>query len=206
MVRRLRSLLVGGSDGNARLTAGAATALSVLLVLEGLTLFAVRQLLLPHIFLGLLLIPPVLLKLASTGWRMLAYYRHAAEYVRRGPPHVLLRALVAPILVVSTIALFASGIAAAAVGHGGLLLGLHKASFVVWGLAFAVHFLAHVLKLPPLLAGDWWHSDKLAGRGAPPVPRCDGTCRRACHRVRRDSAHARVAPAVRTDRRRMTKR
>ena len=112
-VQRLRDLLVGGSDGNARLTAGTAAVLSVLLVLEGLTLFAVRQLLLPHIFLGLLLIPPVLLKLASTSWRMLAYYRRVPEYVRRGPPHALLRILVAPVLVVSTIVLLASGIGAA---------------------------------------------------------------------------------------------
>jgi len=163
-MRRLRELFVGGSDGNARLTAGVGLVLTVLLVLEGLTLFAVRQLLLPHIFLGLLLVPPVLLKLASTGWRMLAYYRRRGEYVHRGPPPALLRILVAPVLVVSTITLLATGIAAAAVGHGGILLGLHKASFVVWGLAFGVHFLAHVLKLPPLLVGDWWRADRLAGR------------------------------------------
>jgi hypothetical protein len=163
-MRRLRELFVGGSDGNARLTAGVGLILTVLLVLEGLTLFAVRQLLLPHIFLGLLLVPPVLLKLASTGWRMLAYYRRRGEYLRRGPPPALLRMLVAPVLVVTTITLLATGIAAAAVGHGGILLGLHKASFVVWGLAFGVHFLAHVLKLPPLLVGDWWRADRLAGR------------------------------------------
>jgi hypothetical protein len=163
-MRRLRVLLVGGSDGNERLTAATAVVLTILLLMEGFTLFAVRQLLLPHIFIGLLLVPPVLLKLASTGWRMMSYYRRAEAYVRKGPPSALLRILVAPVLVVSTVTLLATGIAAAAVGHGGLLLGLHKASFVVWGFSFGVHFLAHVLKLPPLARLDWSRSDRLGGR------------------------------------------
>ena len=162
---RVRNLLAGGSDGNARLTAATAVVLSVLLIAEGLTLLGgVRRLLVPHIFIGLLLIPPIMLKLASTGWRMLAYYRRVDEYVRKGPPQALLRMLVAPVLVASTVVLFATGIAAAWVGHRGLLLGLHKASFVVWGFAFGIHFLAHVLKLPQLVSVDWWQPDRLGGR------------------------------------------
>ena len=128
----------------------------MLLAAEGLTLLAIRQLLLPHVFLGFLLIPPVLLKLASTGWRMTSYYRRADEYVRRGPPAFLLRVLIAPLVVVSTVALFATGIAVVALGQRGLLLGLHKASFIVWFGAMSVHVLAHVLKLPRLVALDWW--------------------------------------------------
>lgn len=155
----------GGSHGNARLTAATAVALTVLLAAEGVTLLGgVRSLLVPHVFIGLVLIPLIGLKLASTGWRMLAYYRRVEEYVRAGPPHALLRVLVAPVLVVSTVVLFASGIAAAWVGHGGLLLGLHKASFVVWGLAFGIHFLAHLPKVPRLAFLDWWRPDALAGR------------------------------------------
>ncbi|HEY0416366.1 MAG TPA: hypothetical protein VGC78_08265 [Gaiellaceae bacterium] len=161
----IRRLLAGGSDGNARLTAAVGVVLTVLLVLEGLTLLGgVRRLLTPHVFIGLLLIPPILLKLASTGWRMASYYRRVDEYVRRGPPQALLRMLVAPVLVVSTVVLFASGIAAAWLGDGGILLGLHKASFVVWGVAFGIHFLAHALKLPRLVALDWWRRDTLGGR------------------------------------------
>jgi hypothetical protein len=158
-------LFAGGSDGNARLTAAAAVVLSALLIAEGLTLLGgVGQLLVPHVFIGLLLIPPILLKLASTGWRMVSYYRRVEEYVLKGPPHVVLRVLVAPVLVLSTVVLIASGIAATWVGHGGLLLGVHKASFVVWGIAFGIHFLAHVLKLPQLVAIDWWRPDRLGGR------------------------------------------
>ncbi|HZQ82350.1 MAG TPA: hypothetical protein VFB25_10300 [Gaiellaceae bacterium] len=162
---RIRALLTGGSDGNARLTAATAVVLLVLLAAEGLTLLGgVGRFLTPHIFIGLLLIPPIGLKLASTGWRMVAYYRRAEEYVRKGPPHIVLRALVAPVLVVATIVMFASGIAAAIVGHGGLLLGLHKVSFIVWGVAFALHVLAHALKLWPLAVRDWWRGDLLGGR------------------------------------------
>jgi hypothetical protein len=164
-VSRLRTLFAGGSDGNERLTAATAVVLSVLLAAEGVTLLGgVGRLLVPHVFLGLVLVPPILLKVGSTGWRMVSYYRRVEEYVRRGPPRAVLRFLVAPVLLASTVVLFASGIAAAWVGHGGLLLGLHKASFVVWGIAFALHFLAHVLRLPRLVAFDWWRPDALGGR------------------------------------------
>jgi len=162
---KLRKLLAGGSDGNERLTAATAVVLSVLLAAEGLTLLGgVRQLLVPHVFIGLLLIPPILLKLASTGWRMLSYYRRVEQYLVKGPPKTVLRILVAPVLVASTVVLFASGIAAVWTGQRGLLLGLHKASFIVWGVAFGMHFLAHMLKVPRLVAFDWWRADTLGGR------------------------------------------
>jgi hypothetical protein len=161
---RLRRLLRGGSEGNERLTAATAVVLLVLLAAEGLTLLGVKQLLLPHVFLGFLLIPLVLLKLASTGWRMTAYYRRVDDYVRRGPPAALLRVLVGPLVVVSTISLFATGVAVVALGRRGPLLGLHKASFIVWVGAMSVHVLAHVLKLPRLVALDWWRGDSASGR------------------------------------------
>jgi hypothetical protein len=164
MTERLRWLFRGGSDGNERLTAATAVVLLVLLAAEGLTLLAVQQLLLPHVFLGFLLIPPVLLKLGTTGWRMTRYYQRSEEYVRRGPPALLLRVLIGPLVVVSTIALFATGVAVVALGQRGLLLGLHKASFIVWAAAMTVHVLAHVLKLPRLIAVDWWRGDGTSGR------------------------------------------
>jgi hypothetical protein len=105
----------------------------------------------------------VLLKLASTGWRMTRYYQRSAEYVRRGPPAMLLRLVVAPVLVLSTISLFATGIAAAALGQRGLLLGLHKLSFIVWVGAMSIHVLTRVQKLPRLIAVDWWRRDRVGG-------------------------------------------
>jgi len=148
-----------GVDANERLTASNALVLLVLLALEGATLVAVRQLLVPHVFLGFLLIPPVALKLGSTGWRLLRYYRGSEPYVRRGPPHPFLRFVVAPLVVVSTISLFGSGAAVVATGGHGLLLGLHKASFIVWVGSMSVHVLWHVWKLPRLAL------DRLPGRG-----------------------------------------
>jgi hypothetical protein len=160
----MRGLFAGGSDGNERLTAATAVVLLVVLALEGLTLLGVRQYLRPHIFLGLLLIPLVLLKLGSTGWRMTRYYRRSAEYVRRGPPAMLIRLIVAPVLILSTISMIATGIAAAALDQRGLMLTLHKLSFFVWLGAMSIHVLTRGLKVPRLVAADWWHRDALGGR------------------------------------------
>ena len=64
----------------------------------------------------------------------------------------MLRAVVAPVLMLSTLVLFATGTALLVLGQTeGTLVGLHKASFIVWFGAAAVHVLAHVLKLPRLL-------------------------------------------------------
>ena len=149
-------MLRGGIAGNERLTGTSALLLLVLLAAEGATVPFVRQQLTLHIFLGLLLIPPVLLKLASTGWRFARYYLRDAEYVRRGPPHAFLRLLVAPLTVASTAALFGTGVALV-IAHPqrGLIVGLHKASFVVWFGAMGVHVLAHILKVPRLAHADY---------------------------------------------------
>jgi len=151
-VRRLGSLLRGGSDGNEQLTAVVATLLLVLLAVEGATLLDLRSLMSVHAFVGVLLVPVVALKLASTGWRVVRYYLRGEEYIRRGPPHVLLRALVAPVVVVSTVVLFGTGILLLARDEThGLLVGLHKASFVVWLPAAALHVLTRLAKLRPSL-------------------------------------------------------
>jgi len=105
-----------------------------------------------HAFVGMLLIPVVALKLASTGWRMLRYYLRGEEYVRRGPPHVAVRMLVAPVIVVSTVVLLASGVALLAIDQThGPILGLHKASFFVWLGATSLHVLTRIARLPRAL-------------------------------------------------------
>ena len=60
--------------------------LLVLLGIETLTTLALHSYLPEHIFLGLLLIPPVALKLASTGWRFVRYYTNSRPYRLEGPP------------------------------------------------------------------------------------------------------------------------
>jgi hypothetical protein len=116
-----------------------------LLAAEGATLLNVRRLLTVHAFIGMFLVPVVALKLVSTGWRMMSYYRGTQEYVLRGPPHVAIRLLVAPALVASTVVLFGTGVALLALDQThGTLVGLHKASFVVWAGAFGLHLLTRV--------------------------------------------------------------
>jgi hypothetical protein len=66
-----------GPPGNERLTASLGLVLLVLLGIETLTTLALHSYLPVHIFLGLLLIPLVALKLASTGWRFLRYYANS---------------------------------------------------------------------------------------------------------------------------------
>jgi hypothetical protein len=147
-VRRLARRLGGGSDGNEQLTAVVATLLTVLLVVEGATLLSLSSLLTVHAFVGVLLVPVVAAKLASTGWRALRYYLGAEEYVGRGPPHVALRVLVAPVLVASTACLLGTGLALLALDRTeGPLVGLHKASFVVWLGATGVHVLTRLAPL-----------------------------------------------------------
>lgn len=149
---RIKRLFMGGSAGNEQLTAVIAAVLLLLLAIEGATLLRLTSLLTVHAFVGMLLIPVLGLKLASTGWRFLRYYRNGEEYVRRGPPHLALRAVVAPVIVVSTLVVFGTGVALLVLGQThGTVVGLHKASFLVWVGATGLHVLAHVSKLPRLL-------------------------------------------------------
>jgi hypothetical protein len=141
----------GGATGNGRLTSLTGLVLLVLLAVEGATIPVIGQLLSVHVFVGMLLLGPVALKLAATGYRFARYYTGGAEYLREGPPAPLMRVLVAPVLVLSTLTLFGSGVALVALPHRGLVVGLHKASFIVWLGAAAVHVLAHASKLPRLL-------------------------------------------------------
>ena len=149
---RVRRMLAGGSAGNEHLTAVLGAVLLLLLAVEGATLLRIGSLLTVHAFVGILLVPVVGLKLASAGWRMLRYYLGSEEYVRCGPPHVVLRTAVAPLMVLSTLLLLTTGIALLALGRtGGPLVALHQASFVLWVGATGAHVLAHAWKLPRLL-------------------------------------------------------
>jgi hypothetical protein len=94
---RYRCSLLGGAAGNARLTAPVGAVLLVLLAVEGATIPFLGSLLSMHIFVGMLLLGPVALKLASTGYRFSRYYGRAREYVEAGPPAPLMRVLVAPL-------------------------------------------------------------------------------------------------------------
>jgi hypothetical protein len=158
-----------GVAGNARLTGGIAAALLLLLAAEGTTIPFIGSLLGPHIFIGMLLIPPVLLKLGSTGYRFARYYSGSPPYVRKGPPHIALRVL-APGIVLTTLALFGTGVALLVGGPpSNTLVFAHKLSFIAWVSLMTLHVLGHVLEVLPLALSDWRRAGpreaQLAGAG-----------------------------------------
>jgi hypothetical protein len=142
-------LLGGGTAGNEQLTATVGVILLVLLAVIGVTILRIHQLISVHLFVGLLLIGPVALKLGSTGYRFTRYYTHDRAYRSAGPPLPLLR-IIAPVVVLSTVVVFASGVALLLLGPSsrGQLLLIHKASFIVWVAFTAVHVLGHLPGMP----------------------------------------------------------
>jgi hypothetical protein len=167
----LRSLVAGGTAGNELLTATTGAILILLLAVIGVTIISLTQLLWVHLFVGMLLIGPVVLKLSSTGYRFVRYYTANPRYRRKGPPPLPLR-LIAPIVVASTVVVFASGVALLFIGPSsrGALLPVHKVSFIVWGAFTALHVLAHLPAVAGALQSDFATSSgrrlHVAGRGA----------------------------------------
>ena len=144
-----------GPAGNHRLTSSVGLVLLVLLGVEALTTLALHSYLSLHIFLGLLLLPPLALKLGTTGWRFVRYYTGNTHYRLAGTPRLLLR-LLAPLLVASTLSLFGTGVALIVVGHGGgTLKSVHGISFVVWGVLMVVHVLEYLRRTLRFGTADW---------------------------------------------------
>jgi len=166
---RARPDAADGVESNGRLTASTAVVLLVLLAVEGVTILQIRPLLAPHVFIGMVLIPPVLVKIGSTTYRFVRYYRYDPRYRRKGPPPALLR-LFGPLVVVSTVVLLASGVALVATGPAWRhrLLLLHKASFILWFGAMTVHVLGHVTDTARMAPRDWVRRTRgdVAGAGA----------------------------------------
>jgi hypothetical protein len=135
---------LGGTAGNRLLTSATALVLAALLAAEGVTILWLGDLRTEHMFIGLVLIGPVVLKLASTGYRFARYYTGAPRYRAEGPPLLPLRVL-APVLVATTLLVFVSGVLLLIIGHrSDLVLELHKVAFIVWSGCFGVHFLWYV--------------------------------------------------------------
>ena len=138
-------MLGGGTGGNEELTAITGVLLVVLLAILGVTIVRIGQLIWLHLFLGLLLVGPVVLKLVSTGYRFVRFYTGNPRYVAKGPPELIMRSI-APVVVLSTIVVFASGIwlmFAGPVDRSTPLL-IHKVSFIAWLAVTALHVLGHL--------------------------------------------------------------
>lgn len=157
----------GGTDGNERLTGTTAFVLLLLLMTEGVTILFLGPLLSVHLFVGLVLIPPVALKLASTGYRFGRYYTSDGAYRAKGPPPLVLRAT-APVLIVASVVVLGSGVWLLLAGPRvrGSVMPIHKISFIVWGAFFAVHVLGHLPRLPRILRPDYGARERDPLRGA----------------------------------------
>lgn len=153
----------GGPAGNARLTAWAGAVLFVLLAVEGVTVLDIGGLITWHVVVGLVLVPPALLKTATTGWRILRYYTGSRPYRQAGPPPLPLR-LLGPLVVAATLAVLASGVVLILIGsdasrrplldvagHTINAVMVHKATFVVWLAVTTPHVLGRLVPALRLL-------------------------------------------------------
>jgi hypothetical protein len=155
-------------DGNERLTAAVGLVLLVLTIVElGTILFGLRQFLSLHVFVGLVLIPPVLLKLASTGWRFGRYYTGSEPYRLKGAPELVMR-LLAPLLVAATVVLFASGVAMGILHGHALVIArrLHGPASVLWMLLIGVHVLVYLRRALISSKQDFTAASRASVRGA----------------------------------------
>jgi hypothetical protein len=166
----------GGPAGNVILTAWTGLVLLALSVAELLTLFNVRGLISWHVAIGALLIPPALLKMGTTTWRMVQYYRGNGAYQQAGPPPMLLR-LLGPAVVLSTLGLLATGVLLVLLGEQTSRtvlvtlplvrvdwLSLHQATFAVWATVTGLHLLGRLI--PALqIASRSQRLPRVPGRG-----------------------------------------
>src|SRR5436305_11480286 len=154
--------------GNERITALAGAVLLVLILVELVSAAILRTLLSIHVFVGVLLAGPLIVKLGSTFWRFLRYYTGSPAFVRRGPPHLALRVM-APLLIATTLVVIGSGIGLVVTGprSAGPLLPLHGLSVLVWLPLIVIHIFAYLWRVPRLVANDWSKqaAEQAPGRG-----------------------------------------
>lgn len=171
------SARTGGPSGNALLTAWTGLVLLVLFLCELLTLLNVHGLITWHVALGALLIPPALLKTATTGWRIVRYYSGDTDYRTAGPPPTLLR-LLGPLVVATTLAVLGTGVVLIVIGEPSSRtvlatvagfrvdwLTLHQGSFIVWGVATGLHVLARIVPAVREVAHRPGHGSPTPGPG-----------------------------------------
>lgn len=142
-------LIGGGTDGNEQLTATLGALLLVLFAALGITIVLIGQLMWWHLFIGVVVVGPVMVKLASTGYRFARYYTWDQAYRRKGPPHPILR-LMGPAVVGSTLGVLLTGLVLLVDGPAARSPWdlLHKGFFFIWLGAMGIHVLGHLAELP----------------------------------------------------------
>lgn len=165
----------GGPAGNARLTAWTGLLLLVAFVVECGTLLSLHAWISVHLFVGAFLVPLVLVKTATTGWRVARYYGGSAAYREAGPPPLLLRVL-GPLVVLTGLAVLGSGLAliplgqdtftslGTVAGHRVDPLTIHQLCFVLWLVVTGAHVLARTIPALQLAGGGTQHRRPVPGR------------------------------------------
>jgi hypothetical protein len=132
--------------------------LLILLLVECYTILHIGQLITLHVFLGMLLLGPVVLKAASVLYRFVRYYTGNGPYRRKGAPRPLLR-VIGPVIMLLTACVFGSGVMLAVTGPSGFgppsgWLEIHRISFIAWAFFITIHVLAYVWRVPGLLFAE----------------------------------------------------
>ncbi|WP_329060912.1 hypothetical protein [Amycolatopsis sp. NBC_01480] len=166
----------GGPAGNARLTAWTGVLLLALFLAELASLLNLDGLIGWHIVVGALLVPPALLKTATTGWRVIGYYRKRPAYRRAGPPPMPLR-LLGPLVVLFTLAVLGSGLALVALGpvpsRTALItvfgqdisaVSIHQGTFLVWAVVTGLHLPARLVPAMRIITAPRAGGERVPGR------------------------------------------
>jgi len=168
----------GGPAGNAQLTAWTGLFLLVGFIAECFTLLSLHAMLTAHFLIGGILVPLVLFKTGTTGWRIARYYFGGQSYRSAGPPPLLLRVL-GPLVVLTGLAVLGTGLALIPLGDSSFTpivtvagqhidaLTLHKICFVLWLVVTGVHVLARTIPAVQLVsAGSREHVPGRTARAA----------------------------------------
>ncbi len=146
---------------NERLTVWAGAIIFLIVIVELVVTANLNQFLSLHIFVGVLLTGPIVVKMSSVGYRFFGYYTKNPDFVEKGPPIFWLR-LSAPFLVILTVLVFISGFGLVVVGpaHAGLFKVIHAGSVILWLPLLAIHIWGNFNKVKQSVTGDWRHTVK----------------------------------------------
>jgi hypothetical protein len=151
--------------GNARLTGSTGLVLLLLFAVQvGTVVIGVKTHVTLHVFVGLLLVPPLLTKIASVARRFIGYYRHERAYQRRGAPPLPLRVL-GPVLLGTTLLLFITGITEF-LAPTVVVSKIHDVSAYLWLVLVLAHLAGHGRDIRRTAIRDWLPRARAAVPGA----------------------------------------
>ncbi len=150
---------------NARLTGSTGLVLLLLFAVQvGTVVIGVKTHVTLHVFVGLLLVPPLLVKIASVARRFIGYYRHERAFQRRGAPPLPLRVL-GPVLLGTTLLLFITGITEL-LAPTVVVSKIHDVSAYLWLVLVLAHLAGHARDIRGIAIRDWLPRARAAVPGA----------------------------------------